>query len=43
MIAELIGAPPEDTPRFKDWSDDLALVAFGAGGDERNDRYVRAP
>jgi cytochrome P450 len=42
VIAELIGAPPEDTPRFKDWSDDLAQVAFGAGGDERNDRYVRA-
>jgi cytochrome P450 len=42
VIAELIGAPPEDTPRFKDWSNDLAQVAFGAGGDERNDRYVRA-
>ena len=42
VIAELIGAPPEDTQRFKDWSDDLAQVAFGAGGDERNDRYVRA-
>jgi cytochrome P450 len=42
VIAELIGAPPKDTPRFKDWSDDLAQVAFGAGGDERNDRYVRA-
>lgn len=42
VIAELIGAPPEDAARFKDWSDDLAQVAFGAGGDERNDRYVRA-
>ena len=35
VIAELIGAPAEDADRFKDWSDDLAQVAFGAGGDER--------
>lgn len=42
VIAELIGAPPEDTPRFKGWSDDLAQVAFGAGGEERDARYVRA-
>ena len=42
VIAELIGAPPEDTPRFKGWSDDLAQVAFGAGGEGREERYVRA-
>lgn len=42
VIAELIGAPPEDRERFGAWSDDLGLVAFGAGGDERSERHVRA-
>jgi cytochrome P450 len=42
VIAELIGAPIEDAPRFKQWSTDLALVAFGAGGDERGERHARA-
>lgn len=42
VIAELIGAPPEDRDRFKSWSHDLSLVAFGAGGDARPDRHERA-
>lgn len=42
IISELIGAPYEDADRFKDWSDDLALVAFGAGGEARGDRHARA-
>lgn len=40
VISELIGAPAEDADRFKAWSDDLALVAFGAGG--VGDRHARA-
>jgi cytochrome P450 len=42
VIAELIGAPPEDRDRFRLWSDELALVAFGAGGEARTDRHERA-
>jgi cytochrome P450 len=42
VISELIGAPSEDAERFKDWSSDLALVAFGAGGDARGERHRRA-
>lgn len=42
VIAELIGAPPEDRVRFRHWSHELALVAFGAGGDARDDRHDRA-
>jgi cytochrome P450 len=42
VISELIGAPAEDAHRFKTWSDDLALVAFGAGGDARGDRHARS-
>jgi len=42
VISELIGAPSEDAERFKDWSDDLALVAFGAGGEARDERHARA-
>jgi cytochrome P450 len=42
VIAELIGAPPEDRDRFKSWSHDLSLVAFGAGGEARPDRHERA-
>ena len=41
VIAEIIGAPAEDAWRFRDWSQALAHVAFGSGGDDRNDRYVR--
>ncbi|CAA9222219.1 MAG: Putative cytochrome P450 hydroxylase [uncultured Actinomycetospora sp.] len=42
VIAEMLGAPPEDRDRFRGWSDELALVAFGAGGDARPDRHERA-
>src|SRR4051794_25550509 len=42
VIAKLIGAPEEDTWRFRDWSLALAHVAFGAGGEERDDRHARA-
>jgi cytochrome P450 len=42
VIARIIGAPPEDSWRFRGWSQALALVAFGTGGDQRDDRYVRA-
>jgi cytochrome P450 len=42
VIAELIGAPPEDRPRLQRWSDDLALVALGAGGSAHPDRHARA-
>jgi cytochrome P450 len=42
VIAEIIGAPAEDAWRFRDWSQALAHVAFGSGGDDRNDRYTRS-
>lgn len=42
VIAELLGAPPEDRDRFRYWSDELALVAFGAGGQARAERHERA-
>jgi cytochrome P450 len=42
VIAEMLGAAPEDRDRFRSWSDELALVAFGAGGDARPDRHERA-
>jgi cytochrome P450 len=42
VISELIGAPAQDADRFKDWSDDLALVAFGTGGEARGERHARA-
>jgi cytochrome P450 len=42
VIAELIGAPIEDADRFKVWSNELALVAFGAGGESRGERHERA-
>lgn len=42
VISELIGAPVEDAPRFEAWSNELALVAFGAGGEARADRHARA-
>ena len=42
MIAEIIGAPAEDAWRFRDWSEALAHIAFGAGGDERSERYERS-
>ncbi len=39
VISELMGAPAADRERIKGWSADLALVAFGAGGDLRGDRH----
>jgi cytochrome P450 len=42
VIAELIGAPPEDRTQFGHWSHELALVAFGTGGEARDDRHDRA-
>ncbi len=42
VICELIGAPVEDAEKVKVWSEDLALVAFGAGGEARAGRHERA-
>jgi cytochrome P450 len=42
VIASILGAPVSDHSMFREWSDDLALVAFGTGGDEREDRHTRA-
>jgi cytochrome P450 len=42
VIAELIGAPTADRERFQKWSDELALVALGAGGAHHGDRHSRA-
>jgi cytochrome P450 len=42
VIAAMMGVPPEERDAFRAWSDELALVAFGAGGDERDDRHQRA-
>lgn len=42
VIAAMLGAPVADRDRFRDWSDELALVAFGTGGAARADRHERA-
>ncbi|HEY1969962.1 MAG TPA: cytochrome P450 [Pseudonocardia sp.] len=42
VIAEMLGAPAADRDRFREWSDELALVAFGTGGEARADRHERA-
>jgi cytochrome P450 len=42
VICELMGAPLRDRDRLREWSDELALIAFGAGGDERSERHQRA-
>ncbi|WP_219413507.1 cytochrome P450 [Pseudonocardia nigra] len=42
VIATMLGAPVADRDRFRDWSDELALVAFGTGGEARADRHERA-
>ncbi|MHA6626398.1 cytochrome P450 [Pseudonocardia sichuanensis] len=42
VIATMLGAPVADRDRFREWSDELALVAFGTGGDARAERHERA-
>jgi cytochrome P450 len=42
VIARMMGAPQEDRDKFQHWSDELALVAFSAGGEDRAARYTRA-
>jgi len=42
VIASLLGVPVEQRDRFREWSDELALVAFGAGGAARAERHERA-
>ena len=38
----MMGVPQQDRGMFQHWSDELALVAFGAGGQDRAGRYARA-
>jgi cytochrome P450 len=42
VIATMLGAPVADRDRFRLWSDELALVAFGSGGSARAERHERA-
>ena len=42
VIARMMGAPQQDRDKFQHWSDELALVAFSAGGEDRASRYIRA-
>ena len=42
VIARMMGAPQQDRGKFQHWSDELALVAFSAGGEDRAARYARA-
>ena len=42
VIARMMGAPQQDRDKFQHWSDELALVAFSAGGEDRASRYTRA-
>jgi cytochrome P450 len=42
VIARMMGAPLQDRDKFQHWSDELALVAFSAGGEARASRYARA-
>lgn len=42
VITRMLGAPASDRDLFQRWSDELALVAFGAGGQEREERHQRA-
>ena len=39
VIAEMLGAPPEDRDLFKHWSDQITALVFGAYG--RDDRHAR--
>lgn len=40
VIAEMLGVPTEDRGRFKDWSEDILVLVFGAKGE--GDRHERA-
>lgn len=44
VVTRMMGAPAEDATKFHHWSDELALVAFGAGGSsaDRHERAFRA-
>ncbi|MDN5919114.1 MAG: cytochrome P450, partial [Pseudonocardia sp.] len=42
VIATMLGAPPSDRDLFREWPDELALVAFGTGGAARAERHERA-
>lgn len=42
VIAEVMGTPAADRDRFREWSNQLSAVAFGQGGDGREDRHVEA-
>jgi cytochrome P450 len=42
VIARMMGAPRDDREKFQRWSDELALVAFSAGGEDRAARHARA-
>ena len=42
VIARMMGVPQQDRGKFQHWSDELALVAFGAGGQDRAGRHARA-
>jgi cytochrome P450 len=42
VIAEVMGTPPEDRDRFREWSNQLSAVAFGSGGADRADRHAEA-
>jgi cytochrome P450 len=42
VIARMMGVPQQDRGMFQHWSDELALVAFGAGGQDRAGRHARA-
>ncbi len=41
-ICRMMGVPEPDIPKFSEWSEELGLVAFGAGGADRDDRHARA-
>lgn len=41
VIAELMGVPAEDRDRFKQWSDDILVLVFGAEGEGNRERAQR--
>lgn len=42
VIASMLGVPVDQRDLFREWSDELALVAFGTGGEARAERHERA-